>query len=329
MTAAPLQVLVVSLGATSGLRAADEQFAQSLRRAGAEVRVAVARRPREVRTFALTDLAWALAARSAARSALAQRPADAVVYSSVTAALGWVRPGAIRFDAPARANRPGRHGVWQRPLERRRLREAPVLIPWSAAAASEAGPCADPARVVVLPVAVQASGPAAATRDIAAISYIANPYKKGTDRVLAAWRQARRAGEELILAGAELDVREPGVRVAGRLAPAAYRALVRRARVFVCAPRREDYGLAQLEALADGCRLVTSFAPGPYVALELARTLDPRLVGDDLAAALRLALDAPPDDYAARARGLLAPFAPEAVDAVVAQRLLDRLRAIG
>ena len=55
--------------------------------------------------------------------------------------------------------------------------------------------------------------------------------------------------------------------LAGRLAAAEYRALLRRARVFVTAPRREDYGIAQLEALADGCALVTTPAPGPYAAL--------------------------------------------------------------
>jgi len=91
-------------------------------------------------------------------------------------------------------------------------------------------------------------------------------------------------------------------------------ALVRRARVFVCAPRREDYGIAQLEALADGCRLVTSPAPGPYAALPIARALDPRLVSDDLAQALRVALEAQTDDYAARAQRALAPFRAASVD---------------
>lgn len=337
MSAGAPQVLVVSLGATAGLRAADEQFADALRRGGAEVRVAVAQPPRELRTFALTDLSWALAARAAARSALAHAPASIVVYSSVTAALCWVRRGAIRFDAPARGNRPGRHGLWQRPLERRRLREATVLIPWSAGALDEAGPAAARAQAVVVPVAVASSGPPAQRRDVAALSYVANPHKKGTDRVLAAWRQARRPGEELVLAGADLDVREEGVRVAGRVAPDQYRALLRRARVFVCAPRREDYGIAQLEALADGCRLVTTAAPGPYAALELARTLDPQLVAADgardatsadLARALRRALDAEPGDYAERATALLAPFSPAAVDERVAGELLPRLRAV-
>jgi hypothetical protein len=118
------------------------------------------------------------------------------------------------------------------------------------------------------------------------------------------------------------------VRVAGVLAPGEYRALLRRARVFVCAPRREDYGLAQLEALADGCFLVTNAAPGPYAALELARRLDARLVGDDLAGALRAALDDPRPGYAERARELLVPFSPEGVDRVVEQELLPALVAM-
>src|SRR5947209_15418158 len=106
------RVLIVSLGSTTGLREADEELAGSLRRAGANVELAVARRPREVRTLALTDLLWARAAREAARAALRRDPAAAVLYSSTTAALLWPRAGAIRFDAPAAGNRPGRHGIW-------------------------------------------------------------------------------------------------------------------------------------------------------------------------------------------------------------------------
>ena len=127
--------------------------------------------------------------------------------------------------------------------------------------------------------------------------------------MLAAWRAARRPDETLVVAG--LSGRDgDGVRYAGMLAPAEYRALLRRARVFVTAPRREDYGIAQLEALADGCALVTDAAPGPYAALPLARELDARLVGDALARALRIALDDPAPGYAERAAALLAPFSP-------------------
>jgi glycosyltransferase involved in cell wall biosynthesis len=102
-----------------------------------------------------------------------------------------------------------------------------------------------------------------------------------------------------------------------------YRALLRRARVFVTAPRREDYGIAQLEALADGCVLVTSPSPGPYAALPLARALDPRLVSDELA--IRTALDDPVPDYAERAAAALEPWSPTEVDRVVAEQLLPRL----
>ena len=113
--------------------------------------------------------------------------------------------------------------------------------------------------------------------------------------------------------------------MAGRLAPEEYRELLRRARMFLCAPRREDYGTAQLEALADGCMLVTTPSPGPYAALALARELDNRLVGEDIEASLRAALDDPAPGYADRARELLAPFSPEVVDRLVAERLLPRL----
>jgi glycosyltransferase involved in cell wall biosynthesis len=337
-----LDVLIVSLGSTSGLRAADGELRDALRRAGAEVELVGVVAPAEVRTLMLTDLSWALAARRAASAALQRTEARAVIYSSTTSALLWPRPGAIRFDAPAAGNRPGRHGYWQRPLERRRLREAPLMLPWSAEALAEMGSASTgagaasataPTRALVLPVPVEPSGPPAAKRDIAAITYAANPIKKGLDRVLEAWGRVRRPGEDLVVAGASpadleragLAPSSEGVRVSGMLSPIEYRALLRRARVFVTAPRREDYGVAQLEALVDGCQLVSTPAPGPYVALTIARELDPRLVGEDLGAALRAALDDPLNDYAARAATALTPFRREAVDRVVAEDLLARL----
>ncbi|MGI9100210.1 MAG: glycosyltransferase [Solirubrobacteraceae bacterium] len=321
-------VLLVSLGSTAGLRAADEELAGALRRAGARVSMATARPAREVRTYALTDLAWAWSARAAAIAGIAEHGPRAVLYSTVTAALLWPRPGAIRYDAPAAANRPGRHGVWQRPLERRRLAAAPLLVPVDGGTLAETPRPHAPAIVVPIPVEPSAAADAARPRDVAVLTYAANPHKKGLDRVLAAWAAARRDGEELVVAGADLRVDVPGVRIAGRLAPTDYRALLRRARVFVAAPRREDYGIAQLEALADGCVLVTTPAPGPYAALPFARALDPRLVvADDagLALALRTALDDPVAGYARHAAAAVAPFSRSAVDALVRDKLLPRL----
>jgi Glycosyl transferases group 1 len=320
-----VDVLVVSLGSTAGLRAADAELVASLRRAGASVAVVTARAPREVRTLALTDLGWALAARRAARAGVRAHRPRALLYATTTAALLWPRPGAIRFDAPAAANRPGRHGLWQRPVERRRLRAAPLLVPQSPGALAEAPAAAGPA--IVVPIPVEPSGPPAPARDLAAITYAANPHKKGLDRVLAAWSRARREGEELLVTGTGRVAPQPGVRATGPLAPADYRSLLRRARVYVTAPRREDFGVAQLEALADGCLLVTNSAPGPYAALALGRSLDARLVGDDLARALRTALDDPRPDYAARALEAIAPFRRAAVDATVRDELLPALLA--
>ncbi len=376
MAGGTVNVLIVSLGSTGGLRRADEELAESLRRAGTSVAVAAAAPPRPVRTLALTDLTWALAARRAARAELARLRPRAVIYSSTTAALLWPWPGAIRFDAPSAGNRAGRDGLWQRPLERRRLRQAPLLLPWSEGGLREAPEAVvrgDRALVLPVPVEPSISGDGeggekfsgaetagtlpTATGDIAAVTYGANPAKKGLDRVLTAWRAVRRPGEELVVMGASAeelrhaglaslvsnlatsyaprggpehgDRASDGVRAVGMLPYDEYRALLRRARVFVCAPRREDYGIAQLEALADGCKLVTTPAPGPYAALPIARALDGRLVGEDLAGALRFALDDPAPDYAARAVEALTPFRREAVDRMVAEELLPRLLAYG
>jgi hypothetical protein len=213
-------------------------------------------------------------------------------------------------------------------------------------------------RALVLPVPVEPSAnpashemPEPQDRDIPAITYAANPTKKGLERVLWAWRRVqadlsttnlraaggRSADEgELVIAGASAEELARGglavaarerVRAVGRLDPEDYRALVRRARVFVSAPRREDYGISQLEALADGCLLVTTPAPGPYAALPIARSLESRLVGDDLALGLRTALSDPLPDYAARAREALLPFSRDATDRLVAEELLPRLLA--
>ena len=156
-------------------------------------------------------------------------------------------------------------------------------MPWSEGALAERRGVA---RRRVMPVPSSRQPAPAGERDVAAVTYAATRVKKGLDRVLAAWDAARRGdGEELVVAGVDRARRRDGVALRRpRCAPEDFRALLRRARVFVAAPRREDYGIAQLEALADGCRSCTTPAPGPYAALPLAARLDPRLVGEDLAA---------------------------------------------
>ena len=142
----------------------------------------------------LTDL-LALGPRGA-RGATLERAAHLARASrdllETTAALLWKRPGAIRFDAPAAGNRRGRHGLWQRPLERlacarRRCCCRGARARWRSAAAH--GARAARARAAGSGRALRAAG--GRRRDIAAVTYGANPSKKGLDRVLAAWQRAR------------------------------------------------------------------------------------------------------------------------------------------
>ncbi len=326
-------VLLVSLASTAGWRTADEELLRALQRVGADAEMIRAPAPPAVRTFMATDLCWARSARAAAAAGIAKRRPRAVIYCSITAALLWPRRGAIRFDTLACENRPGRHGIWQRAAERRRIAAAPLLLPMSER--SLRGPARRRDRdAVILPVPVEPPGGATPERDIAAVTYAANPRKKGAARVVQAFLEARREGEQLLVAGAERDelaaagVQLPAdgsVQALGRLPRERYRELLARAQAFVCAPLREDYGIVQLEALAAGCRLVTTPASGPYVALPIARALDPRLVSEELSRALRIALDQPAPDYAERARELLAPYSRAAVDRILAEQVLPRL----
>ncbi len=333
----PVEVALVSLGTTAGLRRADEAFAAGLRASGisCELRqVAVGRAGVLRRTPAMTDLVEALAARRAAN------PVDTTftIYSTVTAALlqRHTGPYAVRFDAPAALNRRGIGGAWQRRAERRALRGARFLLPWSERAA-EAAAAPIPHVVVPVPIAEEPTG--GAVRDIDALAYAANPRKRGLDIVCAAWAKAP-PGARLVIGGIEraegmrwlkrAGVAEPaGVEWHGPVSHREWLATVGRARLFVNASRWEDYGISQLEALSAGAALVTLPSPGPYEALACARRLAPDLVDDDLGAALGKGLelgDAELERYRVRARAELAPYRPDAVLAVVRERVAPLLR---
>ena len=316
-----VDVLVVGVDSTGGWRAATDELADSLRRAGARVERVGPGPLRRVRTFALTDYVEARAARRVGRQAIATHNPTAIVYCSINAALLWPRPGAVYLDSIAAENRPGRHGFWQRQVERRRLQQAPLVLAWSERSLQALrGPHAQ--MFVTSPPVSIAAHP---DKDIDAITYAGDPVKRRLDVVLDAWRRARREHETLVVTGTDQVEPTAGVDVAGRLAPEAFRALLGRSKLFLAAPRREDYGIAALEALACGCLLVTTPSPGPYPGLELARRLDPRLVAADLAQPIRVALDEPAPDYAARAAQLLQPFTREAFDVTVANEVLPRL----
>jgi glycosyltransferase involved in cell wall biosynthesis len=319
----PTDVLVVSAANTSGWRIGAEELAASLERAGGEVELVTADPAPKVRTFALTDLVQARTARQAALRGIAAFEPAAIVYCSITAALLWPRPGAISLDSIAAENRPGRHGIWQRPLERRRLAQTPLVLAWSKRALE---PLRGPhPHTVVVPVPIEAAAPTPGHRDVAAVTYAGDPVKRRLSHVLREWARARRGDERLIVAGTELPDPPEGVEVCGVLPPDEFRRLLARARVFIAAPQREDYGIAALEALAAGAQLVSAPSPGPYPALDLARELDTRLVSEDLVTAIRTALDDPRPRYAERAGRLLEPFSRTAVDRTVAEAVLPRL----
>jgi glycosyltransferase involved in cell wall biosynthesis len=343
-----VDIAIVSLGTTMGWRRGDEALAEHVEAAGATcelrpMRLGAARRLQ--RSMALTDVVQALAARRAADGVEAR----AVIYSSITAALlqPLREPHAIRFDTIAALSRPGIGGAWQRRRERAVLGRANLLLPWSEAAAEAALRTAAPARprTIVLPCVVDVAGAAAADAP-EATAYAANPEKRGLDVLCEAWRIAAPDGARLVVGGIDRrdalrwlsrrGVAEPaGVEFAGAVPRERWTALVLGSRVYVSAARYEDWGVAQMEALAAGTPLVTVPTPGPNAALPLARRLAPELVAGDgaaaaLAAALRagLAIDGSARAaYATAARRLLEPYSDAALRAVVAERVVPELLA--
>lgn len=367
-------VLLLSLGTTAGLRAGDETLARTLAQEGvsvelARVRIGAAGALR--RAYPAIDIVEALAARRALISALARTRPRAVIISTTTAALMAPPlrvPYAVRLDAPARLNRPGARNALQHTLERRRLRNARLVLPYSDAGAAALPAGAAPA--VVVPQPIEPSGPdkgqaigasmreprwapapdlrrssgAHEPREPLAVAYTPDPKAKGLDIVVAAWAQAGLEGAKLEVYGitaeraqahlARAAIPEPrGVVWRGRVPPAQFRGALRRAQVFLTGARWEDFGFAQLEALADGALLVCGATGGAFEALTYARELSPQLCAKDLkptslANALRLAFQMPAAEverYRLAAAQRVAPYRPERIRATVAERVLPAL----
>jgi glycosyltransferase involved in cell wall biosynthesis len=343
---AAVDIAIVSLGTTMGWRRGDEALAEQIEAAGASCELRPMRLGAAVhlqRSMALTDVIQALAARRAAAGV----DARAVIYSSITAALlqPLRRPHAVRFDTIAALSRPGIGGAWQRRREQAVLGRADLLLPWSEAAGEAALTSARRTQpdVVVLPCVVDV-GDGGGVDAPEATAYAANPEKRGLDVLCAAWGEGAREGARLVVGGIERDealrwlarkgVAEPrGVEFAGAVPRKRWTALVAGSRVYVSAARYEDWGIAQMEALAAGTPLVTVPTPGPNAALPIARELAPALVAADmtapaLATALRagLALDgAARADYAATAARALEPYSDVALRKIVAERVVPAL----
>jgi glycosyltransferase involved in cell wall biosynthesis len=341
-----VDVALLSLGTTLGLRHADEALAELLAAAGLScriVRVRFGATARLRRQITVIDLVEGLAARRAARGTHAAR---AVIVSSATTALLLERPQvpwAVRFDSPTALNRPGWSGAWQRARERRVLPAADVLLPYGRAAADAVAPLLHPGRprVIPLPVPIAAPGAAGPPRP-EVVAYAGWMWKRGIDILCAAWNEAAPDGARLTIGGADRAAGRAWLERCGVPEPASVEWVslphrewldrVARATAFVNASRREDYGQAQLEALAAGTPLVTVPSPGAYEALPIARRLAPELVAADvtpsaLVPALRAGLELRDrEGYARQAAAEMAPYRRDAVLAVVRNELAPALR---
>jgi glycosyltransferase involved in cell wall biosynthesis len=342
MSRTTVDVLLVSPGTTAGWRRIDAHAAAALRDRGLSVAVAssdfrIARHLR--RTMPLTDLAEAAAMRHAATRWLRRHDPRAILFSGVQSAMlqprDRLRIAGLRFDSLATTNRPGRANFVQHALERRALRHLAVLLP---AGFRDGGLAVPGRRVAALPFPVAVPATVAAEREPLVLTYAGNPEKKGLDVIAQAWDIAAPADRRLVVTGIAAEraraylrqrgVAEPaGIEWTGILPHDRHADLLSRAEAYVSASRFEDYGIAQLEALAHGALLATTASAGGYEALPLARELEPALVARDdspaaLAVALRAALEMPAAARAAyqhRAHELVAPYS----EAEVRRRLQE------
>ena len=347
-------VLLVSLGTTLGWRVADEMLLEQLRRAGASTAVVSVGRgaaDRLRRGYPLNDIVEMHAARRTVRTAVERHEPRALILSSTTAAMLLPRlpiPYAVRFDSPARLNRPGARNAPLHALERRGMRGARITIPYSVAGAEALPAGAARAVVVSPPIDASASHDSVerAERGRVAVAYVPDPKAKGLDVLVAGWAAAAVPGARLEVYGIEPEwarshLRRSGVPepssldLKGTVAADLFRARLRHARAYLAGARWEDWGQAPLEALADGALLATVPSGGPYEGLRLARRLDASLVADEieataLAPAIRAAFEMPDERasvYRDRAAELLRPYRSEAVQETVTRELLPALLA--
>lgn len=346
-----VDLLVVCSASTPGNRRSELELVSALRELGLDVALAttdyglLARVPMSLN---LMDLTRALSNRLATSRALRRFAPRALIYGTAGAALlepeQRLARAAVRFDSLAVDNRLGARHLLARVIERRMVDRVALLLPFS-------GPSTWPPLArdhqqdpIALPTPVEPFAPAA-IRDPLVVCYGGAPEKKRLDLLIGAWKEAAlKAPYQLAVAGIDSEtgrrwlnrrgIPEPErVSWLGRLDSDDYRSITSRAAIYLSASRYEDYGIAQLEALADGALLVTAPSEGPYEALALARSLDPRLVADGLAAsplagALRAAAalsDSERANYRSRARTLIEPYSRAAFRELLSRQVVPTL----
>ena len=344
-----VDLLLVSLGTTRGLRLSDARFAEMARSAGASVAVAgthIGLTDRLRRGYPVNDIVEAIAVRRALGQALRRHRPRALVLSSTTAALlvdMTAFPSAVWLDSPARLNRPGPQNSILHLIERRQLARARVLLVLSEQAVPALPAGHAPAVVIPSPIEQGATVPGHA-RERLVVAYTPDPKARDLELVCRAWDEAGAAGARLIVTGIEPEralafLRGRGLELpaeaelAGMLDADRFRELLGRALVFFSAARWEDFGITPLEALDRGAVLVAAPGGGPFPALAIARELDARLVASDrspaaVARSLRAALalgDGELAAYRAAAAARLVPFRRPAIVARLRDEVLPVL----
>ncbi len=352
-----IDLLYVASGTTAGLRQADAEMLGALRDLGLDI-VTVTPTSSEPwlvrryvnRSLLTIDAFESFAVRRATTRALRSHTPRAIIYSTTHAAMLSPRRGArervaIRFDTPAQMSRTGRAYRVEHVLERRRFERAQLLMPAALDVAQDAArvlPAQTP--VVAIPIPIELGSAPPAVRDPIAVLYAGSPEKKGLDVAVRAWTRSAPADRQLIITGIDRErglrhladrgiAEPPAARWTGMISPEQHRALTRRAEIYLAASRYENYGIGPLEALADGCALVTTPSPGPFAALPIARELDHRLVADDdspaaLTAALQKAFARGEDEratYRVRARDRVRAFSREETTRRLREQVLPLL----
>jgi hypothetical protein len=242
------------------------------------------------------DIYQAACLAGAAVHALQEVRPRAIIYSSSHAALLQPRRSmreAVWLDGPIANMRAGVRNAPIRALERTRqsrldlamgmslqhleARTAPLRCKTRVALHSPVDPSSPEAR---LPPGLEPPF---------AVTYVSSPGGKGLDLAVDAWRRAE-PGMPLVVTGitAEAVTAYIGsplpatLRVIGPVSRPMQRAIVRHAAFYVSASRSEQYGIAQLEALADRVRLVSVPSRGVSDQVTLARRLHPMLVAQDV-----------------------------------------------
>jgi hypothetical protein len=345
-----VDVLLLSLGTTPGLRIADAELVEMLREAGASVAVSAVRFgwSGHLRVgYPLNDLIEGHSARRALKAAIARHRPRALILATCTTTLladPEGLPFAPWFDSLGRASRRGPQNLVIHILERRSFARARVLLPWSEPARESLSGEVAPSFVISPPIAKSGVSMTEPREDLV-VAYTPEPKGKGLELVCRAWALAcPHVSARLVLAGISPSdalpfLEERGVdlperiEIAGLLKQSDFHALLARARVLLSGAKWEDFGQAPLEALDRGAVFVTAPGGGPSAALSLARELDGRFVASDmspeaLAEALQAGLgvsDSDLADYCKRALGLLDPYRREHVVGRLREEVLPLL----